>query len=111
MNKNIRHRQIREILDNDLNINRQLLRIQIKSVPKDDMPIQPLTQTNNNELQRFNLSVSSLRQILEYKANVTRAKIDERNIIILCSTEEVLSMYNFIVNSLKNWVTHNKQYY
>ena len=99
MNKNIRNRQIREILDNDLNINRQLLRIQIKNVPKDDMPIQPHTQTNNIELQRFNLSVSSLRQILEYKANVTRAKIDARNIIILCSTEEVLSMYNFIANS------------
>ena len=61
----------------------------------------PRVQINNVEIQCFSLSVASLRQVLENKASVSRARLEERNIIILCSIEEVLTMYSFIVNSFE----------
>ena len=54
MDKNIRNKQLREILDSDININRRLTSIQMKNIPKDEI-IQPHIQINNVELQRFAL--------------------------------------------------------
>ena len=98
MNKNIRDKLIREVLDHDVDINKQLTSIQVKNAPKDE-PIQPYVQISNVEIQRFNLFVASLRQVLEQKVNVARSKLGARGIVILCSIEEA------------NQVIRSKRYY
>ena len=91
MDKNMRDKFIREALDSDKNIDARVASIQMKNLPQGEV-ISPYTQINSNDLQKFNLAVSSLRQILETKAIISRSNINDSNIINLCSIEQVVTM-------------------
>ena len=50
MNKNIRNKQIREVLDRDLNINKRLASIPIKNAPKDEEQLMICFLTINRQV-------------------------------------------------------------
>ena len=62
MSKNTRGKLIREVPANDLNSNKKYQTYKLKNTPKDEIP-PPYAQSNNVEIQRFSLSVASLRQV------------------------------------------------
>ena len=104
----LRNKLIREILDTDKNANKRLSQIQLKNMPKEEARAVH-TQLNREEIQKLNIFVSSLRKSLEHKAIITKI-IAERTvrynklnnyIIDICSVEEILIMYNYIVNVYK----------
>ena len=116
----LRNKLIREILDNDENINKRLTSIQLKSIPKDESRVIH-TQLNKEGIQKLNIFVASLRKSLEHKAIIAKIMVDRtvrynklnNYIIDIVSVEEILTMYNYIVNVYKksrqytaNKVTH-----
>ena len=104
----LRNKLIREILDTDKNANKRLTQIQLKNMPKEEARAVHEV-LNREEIQKLNIFVSSLRKSLEHKAIITKI-IAERTvrynklnnyIIDICSVEEILTMYNYIVDAYK----------
>ena len=104
----LRNKLIREILDTDKNITKRLTSIQLKSIPKDESRVIH-TQLNKEGVQKINIFVASLRRSLEHKANIAKIMVDRtvrynklnNYITDICSVEEILTMYNYIVDVYK----------
>ena len=104
----LRNKLIREILDTDKNINKRLTSIQLKNMPKEETKL--INDTlNKEEIQKLNIFVASLRRSLEHKAIIAKVMVDRtvrynklnNYIIDIVSVEEILTMYNYIVNVYK----------
>jgi hypothetical protein len=104
----LRNKLIREILDTDKNANKRLSQIQLKNIPKEEARAVQ-TQLNREGIQKLNIFVSSMRKSLEHKAIITKiiaeriVRYNKLNnyIIDICSVEEILTMYNYIVDAYK----------
>ena len=99
----LRRKLIREVLDSDRNINKQVAYIQFKNVPKNEVALLH-HQMDPEEVQKLGIFVSSLRKTLEHKNNSSKmllspvAKSIEKHIMNLCGVEEIITMYNYIVS-------------
>ena len=104
MDPDIRKKLIREVLDEDRNINKRVSEIQIKNLPKQDALLLQ-NQLNTTEIQKLNLYASNIRKILEHKAFVSKMMLSNtisndtlnKYIIDISSIEEIMTMYNYIV--------------
>ncbi len=99
----LRRGLIREVLDSDKNINKKVVHIKFKNVPKNEVALLH-HQMDPEEAQRLGIFVSSLRKTLEHKNNSSKfvlspgAKSIDKHIMNLCGVEEAITMYNYTVS-------------
>jgi hypothetical protein len=73
-------------------------------MPKQDMALLR-SQLNTNEIQKLNIYASSIRKLLEHKANISKLLLSysinqdtlNKYLFNISSIEELMSMYNYIV--------------
>ena len=104
MQPELRKKLVREILDEDKNIQKRVSEIQLKNIPKEDATFLR-KQLKTDDVQKLNIYASSIRKILEHKANISKLLLSHsinentlnKYIIDISSVEELMSMYNYIV--------------
>ena len=105
MQNDLRRKLIRETLDEDKHINKWVAQIQIKNIPKEDALLLK-SQLNSDEIQKLNVYASSIRKILEHKANRSKLLLSystnqdtlNKYVVDISSIEELVSMYNYSVS-------------
>ena len=104
MQPGLRRKLVREILDEDKNIQQRVSQIQLKNMPKEDAKFLR-KQLNTNDLQKLQIYASSIRKVLEHKATISKFLLSHsinentlnKYIIDISSIEELMAMYNYIV--------------
>jgi hypothetical protein len=105
MQPEMRRKLVREILDEDKNIQQRVSQIQRKNIPQEDAKFLR-KQLNTDDVQKLNIYAASIRKVLEHKATISKFLLSHsinentlnKYIIDISSVEELMAMYNYIVN-------------